>query len=70
MKRVHKTMHTIQTLYCDIVGLMYDVKELLTTFRGNLITLCVGIAIAVFNYHRPNGGMFFKIFEQKVNCER
>ena len=58
MKRVHKTMITIQTLHNDIVGLLYDIKELLTTYRGNLIALCVGIAVAVFNYNRPNTGMF------------
>ena len=38
---------------------MYDIKELVTTYRGNLIALCVGIAVAVFNHNRPNAGMFF-----------
>ena len=30
VKRVHKTMITIQTLHNDIVGLLYDIKEFLT----------------------------------------
>ena len=68
MKRVHKTINTIQILHNDIVGLFYDIKELVTTYRGNLIALCVGIAVAVFNYHRPNAVMFFKFFK-KVHCE-
>ena len=55
-------MITIQTLHNDIVGLLYDIKELLTTYHGNLIALCVGIAVAVFNYNRPNAGMFFPFF--------
>ena len=59
MKRVHKTINTIQILHNDIVGLFYDIKELDTTYRGNLIALCVGIAVTVFNYNRPNAGMFF-----------
>ena len=54
MKRVHKTMITIQTLHNDIVGLLYDIKELLTTYHGNLIALCVGIAVAVFNWRSPH----------------
>ena len=58
-------MITIQTLHNDIVGLLYDIKELLTTYRRNLIALCVGIAVAVFNYNRPNAGMFFPIFFKK-----
>ena len=55
-------MITIQTLHNDIVGLLYDIKELLTTYHGNLIALCVGIAVAVFNYNRPNAGMLFQFF--------
>ena len=55
-------MITIQTLHNDIVGLLYDIKVLLTTYHGILIALCVGIAVAVFNYNRPNVGMFFPIF--------
>ena len=41
---------------------MYDIKELVTTYRGNLIALCVGIAVAVFNQNRHNPGMFFFFF--------
>ena len=60
MKRVHKTIHTLQTLHNDIVGLTYDIKELATTYRGNFIALCVGIAVAIFNHNRHNPGMFFQ----------
>ena len=67
MKRVHKTINTIQILHNDIVGLFYDIKELVTTYRG-MIALCVGIAVAVFNYNRPNAGMFFQFF-MKVHFE-
>ena len=62
MKRIHKTINTIQTLHNDIVGLMYDMKELLSTYQGNLVVLGVGIAVAFFNHNRPNAGMFFSIF--------
>ena len=57
-------MITIQTLHNDIVGLLYDIKELLTTYLGNLIALCVGIAVAVFNYNRPNASMFFQFLKK------
>ena len=57
-------MITIQTLHNDIVGLLYDIKELLTTYHGNLIALCVGIAVAVFNYNRHNAGMFFPFLKK------
>ena len=63
-------MITIQTLHNDIVGLLYDIKELLTTYRGNLIALCVGIAVAVFNYNRPNAGMLFPFFFFKKRSTR
>lgn len=48
----------LQTLHNDIVGLCYDIKDLLTTYRGNFIALGVGIAVAVFNQNRNNPGMF------------
>ena len=32
-------------------------KNLLQHIGGNLIALCVGIAVTVFNYNRPNVGM-------------
>ena len=72
MKRVHKTINTIQILHYDIVGLFYDIKELVTTYWENLIVLCVGKAVAVFNYNRPNAGMFFKFLKRstvKYNSE-
>ena len=58
MKRIHKTINTIQTLHNDIVGLFYDMKELLSTYCGNLVVLGVGIAVAFFNHNRPNAGKF------------
>ena len=42
----------------EITGLLYDLKELLTVYRGNLIALVIGIAIPIFNMHRNNPGMF------------
>ena len=65
MKKIHKTINTLQTLQNDILGLLYDIKELSTTYQGNLIALGVGIAVAVFNYNRPNAGMFYSIFLKK-----
>ena len=62
MKRIHKTIHTLQILHYEITGLLYDIKELVTSYRGNLIILCIGIAVTVFNYNRPHAGMFFKKF--------
>ena len=59
-------MITIQTLHNDIVGLLYDIKELLTTYCGYLIALSVGIAVAVFNYNRPNAGMFFPFLKKNL----
>ena len=62
VKRVHKMIHTLQTLHNDIVGLMYDIKELVTSYHGNLIVLCVAVAVGFFNHYRPNVGMFFNFF--------
>ena len=45
-------------LTSEITGLLYDLKELLTVYRGNLIALVIGIAISIFNMHRNNPGMF------------
>ena len=64
VKRVHKTIHTLQTLHIDIVGLMYDIKELVTSYHGNLIVLCVAVAVGIFNHNRPNAGMFLTFFEK------
>ena len=72
MKRIHKTIHTLQILHYEITGLLYDIKELVTSYRGNLIILCVGIAVTFFNYNRPHAGMLFKKFfspHEKVHCE-
>ena len=62
MKKIHKTLNTLQTLQNDILGLLYDIKELSTTYQGNLIALGVAIAVALFNYNRPNAGMLYSIF--------
>ena len=64
MKRIHKTINTIKTLHNDIVGLFYNMKELLSTYRGNLVVLGVGIAVAFLNHNRPNAGMFFSNFKK------
>ena len=69
VKRVHKMIHTLQTLHNDIVGLLYDIKELVTSYRGNLIVLCVAVAVGFFNHNRPNAGMFLNFFLKKVHCE-
>ena len=55
-------IHTLQTLHNDIVGLMYDIKELVTSYRGNLIVLCVAVAVGFFNHNRPNADMFLNFF--------
>ena len=69
VKRLHKTINTIYLLQKDIISLFYDIKELATAYQGNLITLCVGIAVAVFNYNRPNAGMFFHFFEKRSTVD-
>ena len=38
-------IHTLQTLHNDIVGQQFDIKELVTSYRGNLIVLCVAVAV-------------------------
>ena len=58
MKRVQKTYSLARKLSSEITGLLYDLKELLTVYRGNLIALVIGIAIPIFNMHRNNPGMF------------
>ena len=60
--RVQKTITTLRILQNEIVGLFYDVKELLAQYRGNLIALVIGLAIPVFNANRNNPGMFFIFF--------
>lgn len=59
VKRVHKTIATMKMLHNDIVGLIYDIKELLTHYRGKLIALFIGVAVAIFNHNRHNPGMIF-----------
>lgn len=45
-------------LYSEIIGIFYDMKELLRYYRGNIIMLFIGIAIPIFNQNRNNPGMF------------
>ena len=65
MKRVYKTLNAIQVVYDEIVGLFYDIKELAIDYRGNLITLCVPVAVAILNHNRADAGMFFIFFEKR-----
>ena len=58
VKRVQKTYSLARKLTSEITGLLYDLKELLTVYRGNLIALVIGIAIPIFNVHRNNPGKF------------
>ena len=58
VKRVQKTYSLARKLMSEITGLLYDLKELLTVYRGNLIALVIGIAIPIFNMHRNNPGKF------------
>ena len=62
-------IHTLQTLHNDIVGLMYDIKELVTSYHGNLIVLCVAVAVGFLNHNRPNAGMFFNFFEKRFTVK-
>ena len=62
-------IHTLQTLHNDIVGLLYDIKELVTLYHGNLIVLCVAVAEGFFNHNRPNAGMFFNIFKKRFTVK-
>ena len=45
-------------LYSEIIGIFYDMKELLRYYRGNIIMLFIGIVIPIFNQNRNNPGMF------------
>ena len=68
VKRVQKTYSLARKLMAEMTGLLYDLRELLTVYRGNLIALVIGIAIPFFNMHRNNPGMFssYKILYEKI----
>ena len=58
MKRVQKTYTIARKLSAEITGLLYDLRELISVYRGNLIELVIGIPIPIFNQHRNNPGMY------------
>ena len=58
VKRVQKTYTIARKLSAEITGLLYDLRELISVYRGNLIVLVIGIAIPIFNQHRNNPGMY------------
>ena len=47
MKRVHKTYAIAKKLSAEITGILYDLRELVSVYRGNLIALVIGIAIPI-----------------------
>ena len=51
VKRVQKTYTIARKLSAEITGLLYDLRELISVYRGNLIALVIGI-------HRNNRGMY------------
>ena len=58
MKCVQKTYTIARKLSAEITGLLYDLRELISVYRGNLIVLVIGVAIPIFNQHRNNPGMY------------
>ena len=48
VKRVQKTYTIARKLSAEITGLLYDLRELISVYRGNLIALVIGIAIPIF----------------------
>ena len=42
-----------------ITGILYDLRELVSVYHGNLIALVIGIAIPIFNHNINNPGMYF-----------
>ena len=58
VKRVQKTYTIARKQSAEITGLLYDLRELISVYRGNLIALVIGIAIPIFNKHRNNPGMY------------
>ena len=58
VKHVQKTYTIARKLSAEITGLLYDLREMISVYRGNLIVLVIGIAIPIFNQHRNNPGMY------------
>ena len=58
VKCVQKTYTIARKLSAEITGLLYDLRELISVYRGNLIVLVIGIAIPIFNQHRNNPGVY------------
>ena len=58
VKRVQKTYTIARKLSAEITGLLYDLRELISVYRGNLIALVIGIAIPISDQHRNNPGMY------------
>ena len=42
-----KTYTIARKLSAEITGLLYDLRELISVYRGNLIALVIGIAIPI-----------------------
>ena len=59
VKRVQKTYTIARKLSAEITGLLYDLRELISVYRGNLIALVIGITIPIFHQYRNNPGMSF-----------
>ena len=64
MKRVHKTYAIAKKLSAEITGILYDLRELVSVYRGNLIALVIGIAIPIFIHNINNPGMY--LLSQKM----
>ena len=58
VKHVQKTYTIARKLSAEITGLLYDLRELISVYHGNLIALVIGIAIPNFNQYRYNPGMY------------
>ena len=58
VKRVQKTYTIARKLSAEITGFLYDLRELISVYRGHLIALVIGIDIPIFNQHRNNPGMY------------
>ena len=58
VKHVQKTYTIARKLSAEITGLLYDLRELISVYRGNLIALLIGIAIPIFSQHRNNPGIY------------